>query len=222
MSDATSTEPTSISIDVVSDAVCPWCFVGKRNLEAALASLGDAKVEVRWRPFQLDATIPQGGMSRKEYLTRKFGPDGYGKMNQRLIDMGKERGIAFAFDRIERSPNTLDAHRVIRWAQSSGKQDALVERLFKLYFEEGRDIGDRELLADTAAEVGLDRAQVRAMLETETDKDAVQEEIATAQRLGVSGVPFFIFGGKYALSGAQPPQAIAQVIEKTRAEAASA
>jgi predicted DsbA family dithiol-disulfide isomerase len=209
-----------VTIDIVSDAVCPWCFVGQRNLEAALGMIGDAKVEVRWRPYQLDATIPQGGMSRKDYLTRKFGPDGYGKMNQRLIDLGKERGIAFAFDRIERSPNTLDAHRVIRWAQATGHQHALVEALFKLYFEEGRDIGDRDLLADVAAAHGLDRAQVRARLDTETDKDAVREEIASAQRLGVNGVPFFIFGGKYALSGAQPPQTIAQVIEKTKAEAA--
>jgi predicted DsbA family dithiol-disulfide isomerase len=215
----TSTSPdagATVTVDVVSDAVCPWCFVGKRNLAAALSLAPDAKVEVRWRPFQLDPTIPQGGMPRVEYLTRKFGPGGYGKMNQRLIDLGRERGIAFAFDRIERSPNTLDAHRLIRWAQPAGAQDAVVERLFQLYFEEGADIGDRNLLADVAAANGFDRAMALRMLESDTDKEAVQEEIATAQRMGVTGVPFFIFGGKYALSGAQPPEAIAAAIGKAR------
>ena len=208
----------SVTIDVVSDAVCPWCYIGKRKLGAALSLLGDVKVDVRWRPFQLDATIPPEGMRRIDYLTRKFGPERIGQMNARLIETGQEVGIAFAFDRIERSPNTLDAHRLIRWAQPQGVQDALVERLFKLYFEEGRDIGDRNVLADAASEFGLERAVVMRMLEADTDKAAVQEEIASAQRMGVSGVPFFIFDGKYALSGAQPPQAIAAAITKALAE----
>ena len=212
-----------ITIDIVSDAVCPWCFLGKRNLATALEQVGqsdpDVKVDVRWRPFQLDATIPQGGMSRIDYLTRKFGPDGYGKMNGRLIEAGRERGIGFAFDKIERSPNTLDVHRLIRWAQPSGQQDAVVERLFHLYFEEGKDIGDHELLADVAVEHGFERAVILRMLASDTDKSAVQEEIATAQRMGVNGVPFFIVGGKYALSGAQPPQAIIAAIHKARQEA---
>ncbi len=203
-----------ISIDVVSDAVCPWCFVGKRKLSAALETLGDVRVDVRWRPFQLDATIPPEGMRRVDYLTRKFGPERVGQMNARLIESGREVGVEFAFDRIERSPNTLDAHRLIRWAQPSGMQDAVVERLFKLYFQEGGDIGDRNLLADVAVEYGFERALMLRMLEADTDKAAVQEEIAAAQRMGVNGVPFFIFDGKYALSGAQPPQEIAAAIGK--------
>lgn len=219
--EASSGAEEPITIDVVSDAVCPWCFLGKRNLDAALDMLGDVNVEVRWRPYQLDATIPPGGMSRVDYLTRKFGPERVGQMNTRLIEAGRERGISFAFDKIERSPNTLDAHRLIRWAQPSGVQDAVVERLFKLYFEEGRDIGDRALLAEVATEHGFERAMVMRMLESDTDKSAVQEEIAVAQRMGVTGVPFFIVGGKYALSGAQPPQAIVEVIRKARDEAPS-
>lgn len=221
------TDPTGgnggLTIDVVSDAVCPWCFLGKRNLDAALEQIGQSdpelKTQVRWRPYQLDATIPQGGMSRIDYLTRKFGPGGYGKMNGRLIEAGRERGIGFAFDKIKRSPNTLDAHRLIRWAQPGGVQDAMVERWFKLYFEEGRDIGDRALLADVAVEHGFERAMVTRMLESDTDKAAVQDEIALAQRMGVNGVPFFIFGGKYALSGAQPPEAIVAAIRKARGDA---
>ena len=220
MTDETETGDGAISIDIVSDAVCPWCFVGKRNLEAALAQanekFGALNVQVRWRPYQLDSTIPPEGMSRADYLTRKFGPERVGQMNARLIEAGASRGIAFAFDKIERSPNTLDAHRLIRWAQPGGQQDSVVERLFKLYFEEGRDIGDRNLLADVAVEFGFERAMVVRMLESDADKEAVRGEIATAQRIGVNGVPFFIFDGKFALSGAQPPEAILAAIDKAR------
>ena len=211
----------TVTIDVISDAVCPWCFLGKRKLAAALDLSGDIGAEIRWRPYQLDATIPPEGMRRVDYLTRKFGPERVGQMNTRLIEAGRETGIAFAFDRIERSPNTLDAHRLIRWAQPTGVQDAVVERLFKLYFEEGADIGDREILAGVAADHGFDRAMARRMLDAETDKDAVREEIAVARRMGVNGVPFFIFNGKYALSGAQPPEIIAGAIKKALTETAA-
>ncbi len=203
-----------LTIDVVSDAVCPWCFVGKRRLEAALASLPDTPVEIRWRPFQLDATIPQGGISRADYLSRKFGPERAAEIYGRLNGVGEEAGIPFAFDKIERSPNTLDAHRVIRWAQPTGRQTEIVERLFNAYFIEGGDIGDRDLLARIAGECGLDAKIIRARLDTDADLDEVKEEIAVAQRIGVTGVPFFILGGKYAVAGAQPPEALASAIEK--------
>ena len=206
-----------VTIDVVSDAVCPWCFLGKRHLDLALEQIGEVKTEVRWRPFQLDATIPREGMRRIDYLTRKFGPDGVGRMNTRLIEAGRNVGVDFAFEKIERSPNTLDAHRLIRWAQPRGVQDEVVERLFSLYFQRGRDIGDLDILADVARDFGFERAMARRMLDGETDKDEVREEIATAQRMGVTGVPFFIFDGKYALSGAQPPQTIAGAIGKALA-----
>ncbi len=216
---AGETSPTLL-IEVVSDAVCPWCFVGKRNLEAALQEFGGARVEVRWRPYQLDATIPAGGMSRSDYLSRKFGPKRGGQMNARLSEAGRERGIAFAFERIERSPNTLDAHRLIRWAQARGKQDEVVERLFQLYFEQGKDIGDDAVLADVAEAIGMDRPTALRLLASDTDRAEVRQEIAAAQKMGVNGVPFFIFGGKYALSGAQPPEELAAVIRKTLDDAA--
>ena len=149
-----------------------------------------------------------------DYLNRKFGPDRAHDMHARLTGVGAEAGIPFAFDRIARSPNTLDAHRLIRWAQSTGRQSGLVERLFNAYFIEGRDIGDRDTLADIAGEFGLDRAAIRARLDTDDDLADVEGDIETAQRIGVTGVPFFILDGKYGLSGAQPPEALAAAIEK--------
>jgi predicted DsbA family dithiol-disulfide isomerase len=214
MNDAASGTPRRITIDVISDAVCPWCFVGKHNLDAAMTASHGVDIDVRWRPFQLDPTIPPGGMSRKDYLERKFGPGGGNRMHTRIEEMGRQTGIAFAFDRIARSPNTLVAHRLIRWARAAGTQAAVVERLFNIYFVEGGDIGDRDLLADVAAANGLDRADIRARLETDVDRAAVEEEIATAQRIGVNGVPFFIVDGRIGLSGAQPPQVIADAIAK--------
>jgi len=208
----------SITIDVVSDVVCPWCFVGKRKLEQALALVPKLKVELNWRPFQLDPTIPQGGVSRREYMAKKFGPEKIATIHDRLKGVGAEAGIPFALDKIERSPNTLDAHRVIRWAQPHGAQTALVDRLFTLYFIEGADIGDRDLLAKVAGEHGLDAKAIRAALDTNQDAVAVQQEIASAVRLGVSGVPFFILAGRFGVSGAQPPEVLADAIRKAAAE----
>lgn len=214
------TEPQrrSIAIDVVSDAVCPWCYIGKRNLEAALADLPELDVEVRWRPYQLDATIPPEGIDRKAYLQRKFGAR-VDEIYNRVKEAGATAGIPFAFEDIERSPNTLDAHRLIRWAASAGAQDAIVERLFRDFFIEGKDLGDREVLLAAARDCGLDPAIVADLLAGEADKESVREEIASAQHIGVTGVPFFILDGKFALPGAQPPdvlkRAIAKVLEKS-------
>ena len=208
----------TITVDVVSDVVCPWCFVGKRKLEQALALVPELKVELNWRPFQLDPTIPEGGVSRRDYMTKKFGPEKIAAIHERLEGIGAEAGIPFAFDKIERSPNTLDAHRVIRWAQATGAQTALVERLFTLYFIEGADIGDRDVLARLAGEHGLDAKQIRAALDTNQHAVAVQQEIASAVRLGVSGVPFFILAGRFGVSGAQPPEVLADAIRKAAAE----
>ena len=203
-----------MTIDVVSDVVCPWCFVGKKKLEAALAMAPDIDVEIRWRPYQLDATIPKGGMSRKDYLTRKFGPDGASRMNGRLEGVGREVGIPFAFGKIERSPNTLDAHRLLRWAQTAGVQDAVKDRLFQLYFIEGKDIGDHKVLADVAEQHGLERAVVERLLAGEADEEEVKDEIETARKIGVTGVPFFIFNGKVAVSGAQPPKVLVSAMRQ--------
>ncbi|MDE2579769.1 MAG: DsbA family oxidoreductase [Hyphomicrobiales bacterium] len=200
-----------LDVIVVSDAVCPWCYVGKRNLEAALASAPDIAARIDWRPFQLDASIPRGGVDRKEYYAKKFG-DRVPEIQKRLDDVGASVGIPFAFDAIRISPNTLDAHRLIRWAASAGVQDKIVERLFRDFFVEGRDIGAADTLIAAARDCGMDEQLVARLLASDADAANVQGEIAEAQRLGVSGVPFFIFGGRYALSGAQPPQAIAQAM----------
>jgi predicted DsbA family dithiol-disulfide isomerase len=202
-----------LTIDIVSDVVCPWCYIGKRNLEAALATMPASNVEIRWRPYQLDATIPPEGIARRTYLERKFGAR-VDEIYTRVAAAGREAGLNFAFERIERSPNTLDAHRLIRWAQSAGKQNEVVERLFRRFFIEGRDIGNRAILIETGEEAGLEREVVSGLLDGEADKAAVREEIATAQRLGVTGVPFFIFAGRFGLAGAQPAEVLVSAINK--------
>ena len=207
-----------LEIDVISDVVCPWCYLGKRKLDAAMKQVEAFTYDVRWRPFQLDPTIPPEGIARSEYMSRKFGPEKIAAIHARLEEAGKEEGLTFAFDKITRSPNTLDAHRLIRWAQPSGKQSDIVERLFNLYFVEGQDIGDRNVLIDVARETGLDVDLITRLFVEGVDIVPVQEEMSTAARMGISGVPFFIFGGKYAVSGAQPVDALVGVIWKAGSE----
>ena len=208
-------------IDVVSDVVCPWCFVGKRRLEAALKRDGEA--QVRWRPFQLDAAIPPEGLDRQTYMRAKFRDSArLADAHARLKALGAEADIAFDFEAIRRSPNTLDAHRLIRFADEAGVADFVVERLFRDYFERGRDIGDREVLVEIAREAGLDPASVRERLASPDGAQEVRREIDAAQRLGVSGVPYFIFASKFALSGAQSEEVFAQALAKARKSQASA
>jgi predicted DsbA family dithiol-disulfide isomerase len=216
------TNPAPLSIDVVSDVVCPWCYMGKRRLQAALDLRPGVAVEINWRPFQLDPTIPPEGIDRHLYMTRKFGPEKVAEIHGRLEGMGREIGIPFAFDRITRSPNTLDAHRLIRWAQGTGRQSDLVEALFSAYFVEGRDIGDRDLLVEIAGAHGLDPALIRRHLDDGTHVGDVREEIATAVRMGVSGVPFFIFAGRFAVPGAQSSEVLAAAIDKAMSEGETA
>ena len=218
----TSADPAApsarLGIDVVSDVVCPWCFIGKRRLEAAVEQAAQP-VEIRWRPFQLDPTIPAIGLDRRSYLAKKFGSlEKVDTIHERLIEAGKQVGIAFAFDRIERSPNTIDAHRLIRWSAAAGAQGTVVEALFRTYFVEGRDIGDPKILVQLAGSCGMDGTLVHRLLASGSDTEAVREEIATAVRLGVSGVPFFIFAGKYAVPGAQSAEVLAAAIAKAHAD----
>jgi predicted DsbA family dithiol-disulfide isomerase len=211
-----------ISVDVVSDVVCPWCFLGKRRLEKAI-ELSGLPVEVHWRPFQLDATIPPEGMDRKVYMERKFGAgDRIKKAHEHLTTLGAEIGIAYAFDRIKISPNTLDAHRLIRWAGEAARQGRIVEALFHAYFIEGRDIGNRQVLADIAAGEGMDREVVERRLATDEDRAEVQADIRSVQRVGVTGVPTYILEDRYGLVGAQPPEELAQAFEQVAAELARA
>jgi predicted DsbA family dithiol-disulfide isomerase len=205
-----------LTIDVVSDVVCPWCYLGEKRLEAALAE-ELRPVSVRWRPFQLDPTIPSGGLDRTEYMERKFGRDGRLKsIHDRLTLLGEEVGIGFAFDRIERAPNTLDAHRLIRWAGSAGVQSEVVDRLFHAYFVDGRDVGDRAVLLDVATACGLDADIVNRILADGADADAVRREIAEAQAMGVTGVPFFIFAGRVGVAGAQDVAVLRRAMTQAR------
>jgi len=212
---------TGLTIDIVSDAVCPWCFLGKRRLEAALREIGETKAQVRWRPFQLDETIPVGGLDRVAYMSRKF-PDAaqLAAAHERLSALGGEVGVAFAFDAIRRSPNTLDAHRLVRWAAAAGRQDAVVEGLFRAYFERGQDVGDNKVLVEIAEGCGMDGKDVAEGLASNRDVEETSAEIAHWRRAGVNGVPFFIFNGKLALSGAQPTATFVAAMIEARLPAA--
>jgi predicted DsbA family dithiol-disulfide isomerase len=212
MTDADET----LVIDVVSDVVCPWCYLGEKRLDAALQD-EPRPVVVRWRPYQLDPTIPEGGLDRAAYMEKKFGKTGRLKsVHDNLVRLGAEVGLPFAFDRIKRAPNTLDAHRLIRWSSSAGAQREVVDRLFRAYFVEGRDIGDRAVLLDIARESGLDAGLVEKLFSENADKDAVQGEIAEAQSIGVTGVPFFIFAGRLGVPGAQDPDVLRRAIAQAR------
>ena len=206
-----------LTVDVVSDVVCPWCYLGEKRLEAALAE-ETRPVALRWRPYQLDPTIPPGGLDRAEYMERKFGRDGRLKsVHDHLARLGAEVGISFAFDRIERAPNTLDAHRLIRWAAPADAQRQVVDRLFRAYFVEGRDVGDRVVLLDVATASGLDAEIVDKRLAEGADVDAVRREIAEAQAIGVTGVPFFIFAGRVGVPGAQDVTLLRRAMTEARA-----
>jgi predicted DsbA family dithiol-disulfide isomerase len=206
-----------LAVDVVSDVVCPWCYLGARRLALALKRAGGA-FAVRWRPFQLDPSIPPGGMDRRAYLRAKFRDDARLKeIHDHLTALGAEVGLAYAFDKIDRAPNTLDAHRLIRWAAAADAQGEVVDRLFRLYFEEGGDVGDRATLVEVARACGLDAALIERRLAGDDDVAAVRADIAEAQRLGVAGVPFFIFGGRFAVAGAQSIDVLVAAIERARA-----
>lgn len=210
----------AISVDVVSDVVCPWCFIGQKRLDKAIASVGDVDVHIRWRPFQLDPTIPPQGKDRREYMLGKFGSEErIREIHARIEPLGEAEGISFAFDAIKVAPNTLDAHRLIRWAGAAGEavQNKLVRRLFQLNFEEGINIGDHAVLIEAAREAGMDASVVATLLPTDADVEAVRTEIATASRMGISGVPCFLLEGKYAVMGAQDAGTLADAIRQVAA-----
>jgi predicted DsbA family dithiol-disulfide isomerase len=215
---------TKIDIDIVSDAICPWCFIGKRRLERALADAGeDLEVRIGWRPFQLNPDMPREGMDRKAYLAAKFGGDARAKGAYRaVLEAGTGEGIAFDFQAMRRTPNTIDAHRLIDRAGRLGVQDQVVEGLFRAYFLDGRDIGDVAVLAEVAAAAGLDEAEMRRYLESDEDAERIAAEDAMARKMGINGVPCFIVNRKYAISGAQEPAMFRQLFEALRREEAAA
>lgn len=213
--------PEPVPIAVISDVMCPWCFIGMRRLEQALGQLPELSTEVNWWPFLLDSTIPPEGVSRSEYLRKKFGSSDGGEMYRRVREAGDAEGIAFNFDAIEFSPNTVDAHRLIHWAGTSGRQSEIVERLFQLYFEEGMNIGDADVLAQAASSVGLSAEVVRAKLSTDDDRSVVMEMIRQTHAAGVNAVPTFIIGGKRGIIGAQPVELLVEQISLAAEEFAA-
>jgi predicted DsbA family dithiol-disulfide isomerase len=210
-----------VVVDVVSDLVCPWCFIGKRKLEAAVAELAKGEpaltVTIRWHPFELNPGLPAEGIPRATYLTQKFGGAARAAdVYTRVKHVGETVGIPFRFDRIERQPNTLDAHRLVAWAQQRGDASALVERLFAAYFIEGRFVGDRDELARLAAERGWPEAEVRTMLASDAMRQVVADECRESGDVGIQGVPFFIFNGRTAVSGAHDPPMLLEAIAAAR------
>jgi predicted DsbA family dithiol-disulfide isomerase len=208
-------EQTPVRIDVVSDVVCPWCFIGKRRLEQAIALKPDIPVEVHWHPYYLNDWIPLEGISRNEYLTTKFGsPERYKDIAQRVAQAAAAEGLTYAIDKINRQPNTRDAHRLIRWADSLGFAAEMKQKLMDLYFTEGADLSDREVLVQAAVSVGFNEDNVREALASDMDIAEVAEQVQSAKEAGIQGVPCFVFGGKFAVSGAQPPEYLAEAIER--------
>ena len=207
-------------IEVYSDIVCPWCFIGKKRLERALESAGCTnRTHVAWRPFELNPTMPKSGMDRHAYLNAKFGGvEARQAMEERVATAAEAEEIAFAFSRIERTPNTFDAHRLIWFGQQQGKQDDLVEKLFHAYFSEGRDIGSGQTLVEVADEAGLDREAARQFLVNGQGVEEVRAEEAAGHRLGIRGVPYFVLNGRHAISGAQPPDIFVSSLEKAEVE----
>jgi predicted DsbA family dithiol-disulfide isomerase len=206
---------TPVRIDVVSDVVCPWCFIGKRRLEKALALKPDIPVEVHWHPYFLNDWVPREGMSREDYLTTKFGSsERYDGIAQRVSMAAAEEGLVYAKDKIARQPNTLDAHRLIHWAEGIGKAAEMKQRLMDLYFTEGADLSERAVLVQAAADIGLDPEIVHERLASDQGVAEIEQQAGSAKEAGIEGVPCFIFGGKFTVSGAQAPEYLAETIER--------
>jgi predicted DsbA family dithiol-disulfide isomerase len=204
-----------MNIDIVSDTVCPWCYIGERRIAKAMAMRPEIDFNVAWRPYRLDPTIPMGGVNRREYMRKKFGdsPDVKAR-GEAIRSEGAGEGIAFAFDAIEKSPNTLNSHRLIRWSANAGVQTDIVQRLFAAYFEEGRDIGDVSVLEMIAGESGMDAQLVSELLASDADMKLIEREDQLAHEMGISGVPTFIFNSRFLISGAREAELLVKVIDK--------
>ena len=211
-----------LTLDIVSDVVCPWCYIGKHRIESALALVTDVPVEVHWRPFFLNPWVPREGIGRDEYLTTKFGSvEAYSKIASRVVEAAEEEGLVYRPDLVSRQPNTLDCHRLIHWAErdpSGDKSAAVKQRLMELYVRDGGDLTDPDVLVQAAADCGMDAATVRQRLATEEDVDVVTAQAQEAADKGIGGVPTYVFAGKYAVSGAQPPEQLARAIRQVSAE----
>lgn len=209
-----------ITLDIFSDPVCPWCYIGKANLDRALEQIGDHPFRIEWHPFQLNPDLPAGGVDRRDYLEAKFG----GKMNAarayaQVMEAGAAAGLDINIDRIDRQPNTLDAHRLIHWAGLEGRQNAIVTALFRAYFRDGQDIGDHGVLAALAGAAGMDAAMTARLLASDADRDDIAARDTDARRKGVRAVPTFLVARQYVVSGAQPPELWREVARDIAAQA---
>ena len=211
--------PKPLQIDIVSDVVCPWCYIGKRRIENALALVPDVPVEIHWRPFFLNNWIPREGISRDEYLTAKFGSvEAYKGIAGRVVTAAGEEGLSYRPDMVKRQPNTIDCHRLIHWAEAIGKSAEMKQRLMELYFRDGGDLTDTDVLVQAAADCGLDADEVRKRLATDEDVELISSQAREASDKGISGVPTFVFAQKYAVSGAQPADQLARAIRQVSGE----
>src|SRR3954452_21663445 len=211
-----------LKLDIVSDVVCPWCYIGKHRIESALALVPDVPVEVRWRPFFLNSWVPREGISRDEYLTAKFGSvEAYKGIAGRVVAAADEEGLSYRPDLVRRQPNTVDCHRLIHWAErdpTGDKSAAMKQRLMELYFRDGGDLTDVEVLVKAAADIGMDGENVRKRLASDEDVELISARAKEASDKGISGVPTFLFAQKYAVSGAQPAEQLARAIRQVSAE----
>lgn len=208
-----------LQIDIVSDVVCPWCYIGKHRIESALALAQDVPVKVNWRPFFLNPWIPREGIDRDTYLETKFGSvEAYKGIAQRVVAAAGEEGLTYSPETVKRQPNTIDCHRLIHWADAEGKSAAVKQRLMELYFRDGGDLTQAETLVQAAADVGLDADTIRKRLATDEDVDLISAHAKEASDKGISGVPTYVFAGKYAVSGAQPAEQLARAIRQVSAE----
>ncbi len=217
------TEKT-VKLDILSDPICPWCYIGKSQLDKALADTPGHPFVIEWHPFQLNPDMPASGMDRRAYLEGKFGgKDGAVKAYAPVVEKAAEAGLDINFEAMQRTPNTLDAHRLIHWAGIEGKQADVVDALFAAYFVEGRDIGDAEVLADIADGIGMDASVVMKLLASDADREDIRARDAHSREMGVNSVPTFIVAGKHAVPGAQPPElwrkVISEIMDQLQAEA---
>ena len=208
-----------LQIDIVSDVVCPWCYIGKRRIEDALALALDVPVEIHWRPFFLNDWVPREGISRDEYLTAKFGSvEAYKGIAGRVVAAANEEGLTYRPELVKRQPNTTDCHRLIHWAEAQGKSGEMKQRLMELYFRDGGDLTDTDVLVQAAADIGLDAGDIRTRLASDQDVELISVQAREAAAKGISGVPTFVFAQKYAVSGAQPADQLARAIRQVSGE----
>jgi predicted DsbA family dithiol-disulfide isomerase len=211
---ASSAAPTALQIEVISDVVCPWCYIGKHRLEVAIALKPDIQA-INWRPYFLNPWIPREGIDRQTYLKTKFGSvERYSGIAERVAAAAAMEGLRYAPDKISRQPNTLDCHRLILWSRGVIDSACIKQRLMELYFAEGADLSDPKVLVQAAADCGMDGDLVRRLLSSEADVDRVEGEATSARAAGIDGVPCFIFGGRVIVTGAQSPEYLASAIER--------